>query len=552
LGYNGAAYQLAARNSLRWGEVFPVQYVTGDRKPTPRDLYTHAPLALHAHTTAGVWLLGDTPSSVRLVCAVMGWLSALALWWAGRRLWGQGVALVALALYVAMPINGIYINMTNHSTGLFAASLVAMVCLVERMRALGGRVEGREGAGPPGPGWTWGFFGASFVAMQWDWPAYYGCAFAALWWGGRVLALARARGFREARREASLWVAFCAMVLASFAGYFVWAGVEAGGFEEMRTSFGVRNHAPPNAWKTLWEGTFLKMYPAPVLWLGAAWALGWVARLVKGRAQGRDLIPLSWLLAGVLHTVLFPSSGIIHAYWVWPFLPGLALGGAEVLVAAGVGLGQGLAWLAGQGAARPWKAKAQGAARAASVWALLAVVWVWFAPSQARWLVEGRRTGGWLYSFPYSDDLDKVAFGRWVHARTGPHDQVLVHAPMGFTVEFTSALDRVFVKGAKLPKEGLRQGPRGEVAVGLWARLPVAQRDALAAKHPFVVVGRFFFVDYRRQGQAIEVWRPQERELGPAERFLGAPFAPSWELVRDGEAERRLRRAVFVSKSGLK
>ncbi|MBW2737034.1 MAG: glycosyltransferase family 39 protein, partial [Deltaproteobacteria bacterium] len=166
-GYNGAAYHVAARNTLRWGELFPVQYKTGYDKPAPSDVYTHAPLGLHLSTVASVVVFGDDEAAVRVVPVLNGVLALLALLLLVRRRWGDAHALVAGTIYVLLPINHIFANMVNHSTGMIAWCLAALYCYLEWLDA------GEFGWSRKRWGWLIGLFAAFFMALNWDWPAYY-------------------------------------------------------------------------------------------------------------------------------------------------------------------------------------------------------------------------------------------------------------------------------------------------------------------------------------------------------------------------------------------
>ena len=126
-GYNGAAYQQGARNSLRFGLLFPAQYYCDRSKaPISKKLYTHAPLALHAHIVACTSLLGDSEWSVRLTPALYGVLALIALLVIVKQRWGDGQAVIAGAVYVLLPINHSYANMVNHSTGFIFWSLLTL------------------------------------------------------------------------------------------------------------------------------------------------------------------------------------------------------------------------------------------------------------------------------------------------------------------------------------------------------------------------------------------------------------------------------------------
>ena len=77
----------AARNTLRWDVLFPLQYETANVPPKKEQLYTHAPLALHLHNVVSVRLLGDREVSIRIVAAfwsVVDWDAVAANYAAAR------------------------------------------------------------------------------------------------------------------------------------------------------------------------------------------------------------------------------------------------------------------------------------------------------------------------------------------------------------------------------------------------------------------------------------------------------------------------------------
>ncbi|MFW2390102.1 MAG: glycosyltransferase family 39 protein, partial [Polyangiales bacterium] len=116
-GWNGAAYQNAARNTLRWDVLFPLQFETANVPPEPEELYTHAPLALHLNNVVSMSVFGDRELSIRLVAGFWSVAALCMLFAVVRRLWGDGPAILSAAIYVLLPINAIYTNMANHSAG---------------------------------------------------------------------------------------------------------------------------------------------------------------------------------------------------------------------------------------------------------------------------------------------------------------------------------------------------------------------------------------------------------------------------------------------------
>src|SRR5262245_20847048 len=71
-GWNSSAYVQSARNTLRWGTLFPVEYYTGRTPPTMEDCYTHHPLAMHLHNVLALLLFGDHEGTIRAVPAFFG------------------------------------------------------------------------------------------------------------------------------------------------------------------------------------------------------------------------------------------------------------------------------------------------------------------------------------------------------------------------------------------------------------------------------------------------------------------------------------------------
>ncbi|MBW2402840.1 MAG: glycosyltransferase family 39 protein, partial [Deltaproteobacteria bacterium] len=225
-GWNGSAYHNAARNTLRWDVLFPLQYETANVPPKKEQLYTHAPLALHLHNVAAVKLFGDREVSIRLVAGFWSVAALCMLFAVVRRLWDDAHALAASAIYVALPINAIYTNMANHSAGFIFWSLLALYLYIRATRA------------PPWRRLDFAIFLATFgIASSWDWPAYYVAACIALHWAWTLI---RPRSSEAASGPPAQLAVFCAWVVLLFVGHFVLVEAVAGNLGELTEAFNTR------------------------------------------------------------------------------------------------------------------------------------------------------------------------------------------------------------------------------------------------------------------------------------------------------------------------
>src|SRR5690606_25850386 len=123
-GWNSSAYHQSAKNSLRWGLLFPLQYYTGTEEQPADAVYTHAPLGMHLHDTAAMWVLGDERYVFRGVTESLVVIKVLALFYVVHRLWVEAHAIFAEALYGALPTNAFSLTMANNVSGFLAFSLL--------------------------------------------------------------------------------------------------------------------------------------------------------------------------------------------------------------------------------------------------------------------------------------------------------------------------------------------------------------------------------------------------------------------------------------------
>ncbi|MDH3656330.1 MAG: glycosyltransferase family 39 protein, partial [Myxococcales bacterium] len=315
-GWNGAAYHSGARNTLRWGELFPLQYDTANVPPKKERLYTHAPLGLHLHNLVSIRIFGDRELSIRLVAAFWSVAALCMLFAVVRRLWSDAHGLLAAAVYVALPINAIYTNMANHSAGFIFWSVLTLYLYVRS-----------RDAAP----WRWPpfilFLGAFTMAATWDWPAYTIALCIAVHWTAAV-GRDQSPGRRQQERTVALLqlVVFCGWVLLLFVGHLVLVEWLTGNLDELTSTFNARRALSWRRFRTHLVVVPELMFTGPILGLCGAWLVAWGARLVRSRAEARDLVPIAFLVAGLAHYLTFRWSAIVHSYWAWPILPFVSIG----------------------------------------------------------------------------------------------------------------------------------------------------------------------------------------------------------------------------------
>lgn len=540
-GWNGAAYHLSARNTLRWGLLFPLQYDTGVTPPPPDEVYTHHPLAMHLHNTASLWLFGDHPAAIRGVAALHGVLALAMLLLFVRRWWDDVHALVAGAVYLVLPINAIYINMANHSSGFIFWSLLALHCYLtfdERIREEG-----------PHPFRWYGLTLATFfLASQWDWPAYYVAFGIALHWLVAGVARLRHRGRAWWRWDRHLFalVGFGLFVLALFGGHWLLVKALTHNVGELEGTIRERTDIP---WARFAQNLRVVpplMFTWPVLGLCAAWLVGWSVRLVRGRARPRDVAPLVYGIGGAIHYVVFKWSAIVHSYWAWTALPFVAMACAATTVGAG-------RWLVARATPR------LGRGRALLVGALVGLVFVPLVVRSIEIVPPARHYGGSMWwvapvrgpvSHDYRSGRPELRFARQVREWTDRHTGVLVHrsiTALNPEPRFDTTLDRETARTFGLPDRGpSHPGIDGWVVIGVVGSVPFDRIVQAAARHPYFQYGRFFMIDLRRSGPDVRVYdlRPAPRSLAYA--YFMSPFDGEGPVqpVRSEAAEREIREAV--------
>ena len=528
-GWNGSAYHNAARNTLRWDVLFPLQYETANVPPKKEQLYTHAPLALHLHNVASVKLFGDREASIRMVAGFWSVAALCMLFAVVRRLWDDTHALAASALYVALPINAIYTNMANHSAGFIFWSLLTLYLYIHATST------------PPWRRTHYTLFLLTFaIAASWDWPAYYIAAAKALHWTQKgVRPLFRRvnpseKGSDPFSRSAGQLAVFCFWVLALFAGHFVLVEVVSGNLDELAGAFNTRRALSWVRFRTHLLVVPELMFTAPVLGLCAAWIVTWGVRVSRGTARTRDLVPVAFFTAGLIHYWTFRWSAVIHSYWAWPMLPAVA-------IAVPVSLFAMARWIRER----------------FSTWVSFSVVLLLIplAIRVVQIVPEGRYVGGSMWFFTpvrgaidtYDSGRPELRFAEHIKSWTDRSTGVQLHTslkPLRLEPRFDITLDRVTHRWSQNPRREIpnTKGATGWVFVAALDAFTEDQRAKFASRHPYRQFGDYFMVDLRTDARDIEAWSSTPAPVSPEWWLFHSAFEPPVSLARLSATERSLRR----------
>ncbi len=534
-GWNGAAYHNAARNTLRWGELFPLQYETANVPPRKDQLYTHAPLALHLHNVASVRIFGDRELSIRLVAAFWSIAAFCMLFAVVRRLWSDAHGLLAAAVYLALPINAIYTNMANHSAGFIFWSLLALYLYV----------RSRDTA--PWQRHSFVLFLAAFtMALTWDWPAYYVALCIASHWAFAVW-----RKERHAGSSLQLGV-FCGWVLLLFAGHLVLVEWLTGNLDELTGTFNARRALSWQRFRTHLLVVPELMFTAPILVLSGGWLVAWGARLTRSQTEARDLVPIAFLVAGLAHYLTFRWSAIVHSYWAWPMLPFVSIAVATSLLAIGRTI-QTRVDRALEG--RTSIGTRSGLARAASL--SVAILLVPLAARDARIVPQGRFVGGSMWFFTpvrgaidtYDSGRAELRFAERVKAWTARDTGVQLHPSLQsrrLEPRFDITLDRATHRWSPTPRPKITndQGVNGWVFIAPVEELPEIERVDLAARYPYRQFDQYFMVDLRSEGTDIEIWSVTPKAMTARWWLFHSAFEPLVIASRSAAEEASLHEKV--------
>ncbi|MBW1831471.1 MAG: hypothetical protein JRJ10_07200 [Deltaproteobacteria bacterium] len=321
-----------------------------------------------------------------------------------------------------------------------------------------------------------------------------------------------------------------------FVGHFVLVEAVAGNLGELTEAFNTRRALSWGRFRTHLLIVPELMFTAPVLALCVAWVVAWGVRAVRGTARARDLVPVAFLAAGLIHYWTFRWSAMVHSYWAWPTLPAVAIAVPVSLFAIG-------------------RAVRERAGTAVSFSVLLLLVPL--AIRIVEIVPEGRHVGGSMWFFTpvrgamdtYDSGRPELRFAERVKAWTDRDTGIQLHTslkPLRLEPRFDITLDRVTHRWSQNPRIEIPndQGVTGWVFVATVEAFPDEERAAFASRHPYRQFGDYFMVDLREEARDIEAWGSTPLAMHPRWWLLHNAFEPPVRSARLIETEQSLNEKV--------
>lgn len=522
-GYNGAAYQVAARNTIRHNIIWPVQYHTEPDIPEPSEYYTHAPLGLHFFTTLSVAAFGDREVSVRIVPSVFSVLMMLMLLILLAKHYSKPMALVAGTIFLFLPINTIYCNMTNHSTGCIFFTLLMFNGYLDWVKKKKNIYLIEVAAG---------FLGTTFF----DWPGYtlsFCLATAAFYEGMKPDPQKGFEWTRQLRFSLVLYI----MIGLSFKIFLSWVSTVRGIddiFMAITNRSGTTNLI--QVLRDLYGTVVDTMFPKLLRYMAFIWMLVIVIRHAGKIFRREDIVPVSFFVTGMVQFVFFPNAAALHHYWNWQFNPFIA-----------IACGQLILWIAREGGNR--LALSTGLRKAGitvkiAAWVIpLALIGFLFIPVAVEKFKEGRAMAGSFNIPDYKREYKKILFAKFVNEQTDPEDGVAIHNGLTHRIEFESYLDRDWIEVSADHLKDLNKHldkKKKWVLIGDMDRIKKQLLVKLVKEHPIAQVNNYFLIDLRKKGSKARVyWLKPLRPLWGWKFFVNA-YDPPYRMTRVAVLEQRL------------
>jgi hypothetical protein len=520
-GYHGATYMLRARTSLRQHMVAPATW-TGFDPPPPAALYFHHPIGYHHLLTLTVPIFGEKEWLPRALAALGGLAALYALYRLVRRAWSPWLGLLAVAVYVTLPV------VTSFSV-LSDPMLLELACVLWGLRAYLDYLErpSRRLLIEAALSYAIGgllmwevFFIGPFIALH---GLLYrrsraGQALARAEWSGAPVSCL---GLHPTTIHTLVIGAACVLVM----GFHIWFTAHAGVWGEFVDSYKLR-HSPPSAAHVLDQHTRWMefLYGAPPLVVGALWYVVFAARVALGQLRARDLAVLTFLYTNTLYIYLFAEGSSVHLYRVFFYSGFFAL--------AAVDLTDDL-W---HGARRLFP---RAPTMAISALALLGVGLYFDAELPHAWqnLIESRVLMGTHGETHYDPHDDQWLFARDVTRRTAPTDRVILHYPsLGARKELWFYLDRSMDEVTNMKQvERYKAGFAHSVLIYDDRNLGAAERqvaEGLMKEHPTDFYEHFVFIDLRKTGPRMSGWGFSRGAITPGYRFWVSHVYGPLSLVR--------------------
>jgi 4-amino-4-deoxy-L-arabinose transferase-like glycosyltransferase len=514
-GYHGATYMLRARMSLRLHMLSPATW-GGYETPPLAALYFHHPIGYHHILTLLIPILGDHEWLARGVAVAGGLVALWALYVLVRAFWSREAGLVAVAVYVALPV------LTSFSV-LSDPMLLAMACVLWSLWAYLSLLE------RPTTRALWHAFFAYALGGFIMWEAYFIGPFIAVHsiayaWTRRGKTLrvdSRFGRFNALYAHVLVTGAACALMMA----FHIWFTHHAGAWDDFLDSYRIR-HSPPSAQYVIdrhvqWVDI---LYGRPPLVAGAVWFFVWLCRLALGRARRRDLAPLTFLYVNTLYIYMFAEGSSVHLYRVFFYSGFFALAVADLATDA--------YW-----ATHRLFRKAPAWLPAAVAGALVAVYFVAEVPHAWKNLLESRVLMGTHGEAHYNPEQQKLRFAAEVHARTTKDERVIIHYPhLGARKEFWYYIDRNYDEIQSLQELDKHKATLARSVLILDEKmLSAADRlvfDRLIQAHPVTFFDNFTMIDLRSDKPGAQSFTFVPGRMSFAYRWLISHKYPPLSLVR--------------------
>jgi dolichyl-phosphate-mannose-protein mannosyltransferase len=515
-GHQTGEYLLRARASLRFHLLIPATS-PGFEPPLPSTYYFHHPIGYHHLYTLLIFLFGDHALLGAIAPALTGLLTLWALYALGRRWWSRELALLAVALFVALPIVASFSILTD-------AMLPAMACSLVMARAW---LEYRE---RPSRYWLVVAAAVTLAGGLLMWEAYFQALFhglAALWRRRRDR-LAGTVTRLDGRDAWRTWVAVTWGAAAAAMGFHCTLLVLRAQTGDFVRSF-VHRHNANFLFALEQIALWLRInYGSPLVALGLLWLALYVRRRWRhpDRVRARDGAVLIFFQINLLYVVLFANATVVHLYRVFWF--------SSFLVLAAIDLVDEL---------RALLRRRLDGARATRV--LAAAICAWFVlnlPHTVANLVESRDIMG-TFAYPgYDAEPAKMRFADEVARRTGRDDFVVIHDSIARRKEFYYHLDRTSGSIATLAELPALTAGRPRAVVLADAAIAEAEGerehiDALLARHPALLFEHYLFIDLRSH---VPGMREVHFEPEPASALY------RWFVSRKYPPMRSVERATLV------
>jgi hypothetical protein len=483
-GYHGATYMLRARMSLRFHMLAPATF-TGFDFPTSDAYYFHHPVGYHHILTLLVPIFGEKEWLARGVAVAGGLLTLWALYALVRRMWSREAGLVAVFVYVTLPV------VTSFSV-LSDPMLLEMACVLWGLNAYFELLQK--------PSWRalWAAAAAYFLGGLLMWEVFFIGPFIA------VHALAYSLTGRGERlrlgpfNAARLHVWFIGGACAAAMAFHIWFTARTGMWADFLDSYRIR-HSPPSApyvidrhtqWMDLLYGR------APIVF-AAAWFVVWLARVANGRARLRDLAPLTILYVNTLYIYMFAEGSSVHLYRVFFYSGFFALAVTDLVDdarRAGTALWRRESW----------------AGAAAGALVLFAYLGAELPHAWHNW-IDSRVLMGTHGESHFDPEQHKMVFAQEVTRRTKPDERVIIHyGQLGARKEMWFYLDRSFDNINSLaelerltPNFGKSWLILDELTLTPYDRVRYEQ---LLSHHPVSFYDHFALIDLRTNQPGVSSW----------------------------------------------